>query len=111
MLCPAMLEDIDYQYYVLPALLAVLVLGCFFVLVTSGGGEQNRPTRENSSLQAQPPTSSSARTETKIVIAKDADTAASIAASAGISVARLLKLNPSLHARPLRTGQRLKLPR
>ena len=42
MLCPAMLEDIDYQYYVLPALLAVLVLGCFFVLVTSGGGGLQR---------------------------------------------------------------------
>jgi LysM repeat protein len=45
------------------------------------------------------------------VAVRDGDTATSIAIHAGMSVDRLLELNPSLDPRTLRPGQKLTLAR
>ncbi|MEA2224332.1 MAG: hypothetical protein QOH83_2708, partial [Solirubrobacteraceae bacterium] len=34
------MEEVDLERLVLPALLALLVLGAFLIVVTNGGGEQ-----------------------------------------------------------------------
>ena len=39
------MEEVDLERLVLPALLALLVLGAFLIVVTSGGGEQSATPR------------------------------------------------------------------
>jgi LysM repeat protein len=119
------MEEIDPQRFVLPALLALLFLGAFLILVTSGGSE-------DATGAAEPAARSTATTPTKpaagtgaaatrripsptpnaakhFVHVESGDTPTSIAQSAGLSVQRLLELNPSIDPGNLKPGQTLKL--
>ena len=117
------MQEIDAQRFVLPGLLAILVLGAFLIIVTSGGGEE--PAR---ALEASPtptttskakPASTPRRTTTTPVAApapsgrfvkvQPGDTPTSIADRSGISTQKLLDLNPSVDPDALQPGQNLKL--
>ncbi|HEV2059362.1 MAG TPA: LysM domain-containing protein [Solirubrobacteraceae bacterium] len=113
------MEEIDLQYYVLPALLALLIVGTFLVIVTSGGGDApagavDRPARTSTtattstSTSTTPATASSSGRFDKV---RPGDTPTSIAERAGISTERLLELNPSIDPSGLKPGQTLKLAR
>ncbi len=103
------MQEVDLQRLVLPALLALLILGAFTILATSGGSSEPA-----SPLSPALTPSSSKATSTKPTIrfvkVKQGDTPTSIAAKARIPVARLLELNPSIDPSQLRPGQTLKLP-
>ena len=115
------MEEIDLGHYVLPALLALLILGTFFIFVTSGGSDDelvDRPARSTT------PTSTTAakRTTTtpkravpaasgRFTKVRPGDTPTSIADRSGISTERLLELNPSVDPGALKPGQTLKLAR
>lgn len=105
------MEEVDLERLVLPALLALLVLGAFLIVVTNGGGEQTA----NPGLvvpKSSPARPSQAQTPTpkhRFVKVQPGDTPASIARAAGISPDRLLELNPSIDPSSLRPGATLKL--
>jgi hypothetical protein len=99
----------DHEHYVLPALLALLLFGVLIIVVTSGGGN-SAPRPSSGSSRNQPPGASGDK-NSRAVAVRDADTATSIATHAGMSVDRLLELNPSLDPRTLRPGQKLTLAR
>ena len=116
------MEDIDPQRYVLPALLAVLFLGAFLILVTSGGSDEpagavDQPARSTTTTKKSAGrTSATSRTASptpnagkRFVKVKAGDTPTSIGAAAGISADRLLELNPSVDPGSLKPGQTLKL--
>ena len=116
------MEEIDPQRYVLPALLAVLFLGAFVILVTSGGSDEpagavDRPARSTTTTKksaGSTPASNRTASPTpnagkRFVKVKAGDTPTSIAATAGITADRLLEINPSVDADSLRPGQTLKL--
>ena len=119
------MEEIDPQRYVLPALLAVLFMGAFLILVTSGGSDEpagtvDRPARSSTTPKKQPKTAATppAATRTasptpnagkRFIKVQPGDTPTSIAAAAGISADRLLELNPSVDPGSLKPGQTLKL--
>ncbi len=116
------MEEIDPQRYVLPALLAVLFLGAFMILVTSGGSDEpdgavDRPARSTSTTKRPPATTPAVnRTASptpnagrRFVKVRAGDTPTSIAGSAGITADRLLELNPSVEPGSLKPGQTLKL--
>ncbi|HVF79799.1 MAG TPA: LysM peptidoglycan-binding domain-containing protein [Solirubrobacteraceae bacterium] len=115
------MEDVNLERLVLPALLALLILGMFLILVTSGGGSddslapplqpvaaETTPARKNtaSSAPAPKPVSGPSGRFAKVA---DGDTATSIAQRAGLTVERLAELNPSIDLDSLRLGQTLKL--
>lgn len=115
-----MSEDVDLQRFVLPALLLVLFLGAFVIVITNGGGNpnnSNNPTGEisrssGSSASSKPAPSggsSGGGGGIKYATVKAGDTPSAIAAAAGISLDRLLELNPSLDPRTLRPGRKLKV--
>jgi LysM repeat protein len=117
------MEEIDPQRYVLPALLAVLFVGAFLILVTSGGSDEpagtvDRPARSTSTTKKPPARSTPVTSRTapptpkagdRFVTVQAGDTPTSIAASAGITADRLLELNPSVDPGSLKPGQTLKL--
>jgi LysM repeat protein len=121
------MEEVDLERLVLPALLALLLLGAFVIVATSGGGEtatpvtplpaESAPARPTSaqSAPAQPtsaqptPAPQSATPPHRFVKVKEGDTPASIAAAAGITTDRLSELNPSIDPSSLHPGQTLKL--
>ena len=114
------MEEIDAQYYVLPALLTLLILGTFLVIVTSGGGEESgavdRPARSAATTTTTTTTRSRTTTTSTIpassgrfVKVRPGDTPTSIADRSGISTERLLELNPSIDPSALKPGQNLKL--
>lgn len=116
------MEEIDVGHYVLPALLALLILGTFLIFVTNGGSDDDlaeRPARSatattttaakrsrtsNSSPRPAAPASSG-----RFVKVRPGDTPTSIADRSGISTERLLELNPSIDPAALKPGQNLKL--
>jgi LysM repeat protein len=113
------MDDVDLERLVLPALLALLILGMFLILVTSGGGSndslaplqpvaaETTPARKNASTASKPkPTTAPTGRFAKVA---EGDTATSIAQRAGLSVDRLADLNPSIDLDSLRLGQTLKL--
>ena len=116
------MEEIDPQRYVLPALLAVLFLGAFLILVTSGGSDEpagavDRPARSTTTTK-QPAAGKPAASRTasptpnagkRFVKVRAGDTPTSIAESAGITAERLLEINPSVEPDSLKPGQTLKL--
>lgn len=112
------MEEIDPQRYVLPALLAVLFLGAFLILVTSGGSDEppgavERPARSTTTTK-RPPASTRTASPTpnagkRFVTVQAGDTPTSIAAEAGLTADRLLELNPSVDPGSLKPGQTLKL--
>jgi LysM repeat protein len=111
------MEEVDLERLVLPALLALLLLGAFVIVATSGGGEsatpvtplpvQSAPVRPAQD-QAAPP-SQSATPPHRFVKVQEGDTPSSIAAAAGITTDRLFELNPSADPSSLHPGQTLKL--
>jgi LysM repeat protein len=105
------MEEVDLERLVLPALLALLVLGAFLIVVTNGGGEQSTTPRlaVPKSSPARPSQSESATPKHRFVKVQPGDTPASIAQAAGISPDRLLELNPSIDPSSLRPGATLKL--
>jgi len=105
------MEEVDLERLVLPALLALLVLGAFVIIVTNGGGEQpaNPGVPAGKSDPARPSSSSSSTPKHRFVKVQPGDTPSSIAQAAGITADRLLELNPSLDPSSLRPGQTLKL--
>lgn len=116
------MAEVDLERLVLPVLLALLVLGAFMILVTSGGTEESlaplpvqsvRTTSENGPANAVPKAPATAATAPsgRFVKVKEGDTAESIAAAAAISVDKLADLNPSIDPDSLRVGQTLKLAR
>jgi LysM repeat protein len=117
------MEEIDPQRYVLPALLAVLFLGAFLILVTSGGSDEpagavDRPARSSTTPKkkqaAARPASNRTASPTpnagkRFIKVRAGDTPTSIAEAAGITADRLLEINPSVDADSLKVGQTLKL--
>jgi len=116
------MEEIDPQRYVLPALLAVLFLGAFLILVTSGGSDEpagavQRPASSTTTKKKKPATTPAAvRTASptpnagkRFVKVQAGDTPTSIAEAAGITADRLLEINPSVDPGSLKPGQTLKL--
>ncbi|MDP1847281.1 MAG: LysM domain-containing protein [Solirubrobacteraceae bacterium] len=118
------MEEIDVQHYVLPALLTLLFLGTFLVIVTSGGGEESgavdRPARSGATTTTKSRTTATTKSRTattqtvpassgRFVKVQPGDTPTSIADRSGISVERLLELNPSVDPGALKPGQTLKL--
>lgn len=116
------MEEVDLERLVLPALLALLLLGAFVIVATSGGGEsatpvtplpvESAPARPTSaqSAPAQPtPAPQSVTPSHRFVKIQAGDTPASIAAAAGITTDRLFELNPSIDPSSLHPGQTLKL--
>jgi LysM repeat protein len=117
------MEEIDPQRYVLPALLAVLFLGAFLILVTSGGSDEpagavDRPARSSTTPKkkqaAATPASSRTASPTpnagkRFIKVQAGDTPTSIAEAAGITADRLLEINPSVDPGSLKPGQTLKL--
>jgi len=108
------MEELDLERLVLPALLALLILGAFLILVTNGGGEESlRPPQPATatpvvrSTPARPATAPTGR----FVSVQAGDTESSIATAAGMSVDDLADLNPSVDLNTLRPGQTLKLAR
>jgi len=112
------MAEVDLERLVLPALLALLVLGALMIVVTSGGAGQSLaplPVEPVRSTPAKAPAKSAASAASapsgRFAKVKEGDTAASIAAAAAISVDRLRDLNPSIDPDSLRVGQTLKLAR
>ena len=117
------MEEIDAGRYVLPGLLALLILGAFFIIVTNGGGDSagaiDRPAQtRTSTTKAKPATKQPAATTQpastiapsgRFVKVQAGDTPTSIADRSGISTERLLELNPSIEPDSLKPGQNLKL--
>lgn len=116
------MEEVDLERLVLPALLALLILGAFVILVTSGGGEDPlapvAPAAAAKTATTRTSTTSTTSTTRTTPVAASSgrfarvaagDTASSIAAAAGLSVDRLADLNPSIDLDTLRRGQTLKL--
>jgi LysM repeat protein len=116
------MEEIDPQRYVLPALLAVLFLGAFLILVTSGGSDEpagavDQPARSTTTTKkkagrtpaTQRTASPTPNAGKRFVKVKAGDTPTSIAEAAGITADRLLELNPSVDPGSLKPGQTLKL--
>jgi spore germination protein YaaH len=105
------MEEVDLERLVLPALLALLVLGAFLIVVTNGGGGQ--PANPGLVVpKSDPASQSQSQTATprhRFVKVQPGDTPASIAQAAGISPDRLLELNPSIDPSSLRPGATLKL--
>jgi hypothetical protein len=104
------MQDVDQQHYVLPALLALLLFGFLIIVVTSGGRGNEAARPSNGSLRNAPPRASSDKSS-KAVTVRNGDTPTSIASHAGMSVDRLLELNPTLDPRTMRPGQKLTLAR
>ena len=125
------MEEIDVGHYVLPALLTLLILGTFFIFVTSGGSDDelvDRPARSatptstsTSATAAKRSNPSNPSTTTpkpaapassgRFTKVRPGDTPTSIADRSGISTERLLELNPSIDPGALKPGQTLKLAR
>jgi len=119
------MEEIDAQRWVLPGLLALLILGAFFIVVTNGGGDDSsaapdRPaqstrtstTKTNAKATRTSPTPAPvAASSGRFVKVQAGDTPTAIADRSGISVERLLELNPSVDPDSLKPGQNLKLAR
>ncbi len=114
------MDDIDVQYYVLPALLTLLILGTFLVIVTSGGSEESGAVERPARSAATTTTTTKSRTTTtqtvpassgRFVKVQPGDTPTSIADRSAISTERLLELNPSVDPEALKPGQTLKLAR
>jgi LysM repeat protein len=115
------MEEIDVQHYVLPALLTLLILGTFFVFVTSGGSDDElvdrpaRPATPTRTTAAKPskttPTPAVPASSGRFTKVRAGDTPTSIAERSGISTERLLELNPSVDPGALKPGQTLKLAR
>jgi len=121
------MEEIDLGRYVLPALLALLMLGSFLIIVTNGGGDPpgtvDRPERSSSSSRTTTTTATTAKSNppgtsptpgtvpagARFVRVQAGDTPTSIADRAGITAQRLLELNPSVEPDALKPGQTLKL--
>jgi LysM repeat protein len=114
------MEEIDVQRYVLPGLLALLFLGAFFIIVTNGGGDDSSGALERPVRSTRTSTTKATRTSTtpaanvaassgRFVKVQAGDTPTSIADRSGISVERLMDLNPSIDPDSLKPGQNLKL--
>jgi LysM repeat protein len=103
------MEEVDLERLVLPALLALLVLGAFLIVVTNGGGEQTTNPRLEVPKSSPARPSQSPTPKHRFVKVQPGDTPASIARAAGISPDRLLELNPSVDPSSLRPGATLKL--
>ena len=121
---PFGMDEIDLEHYVLPALVALLILGTFVVIVTSGGSDESagavdRPARTSTATTSTATTSTTTQTTSTSPAAasssgrfdevRPGDTPTSIAERAGISTERLLELNPSIDPSALKPGQTLKL--
>ena len=118
------MEEIDVGHYVLPALLTLLILGTFFIFVTSGGSDDelvDRPARSTTPTSTSTSTTAARPTTTpkpavpassgRFTKVQPGDTPTSIADRSGISTERLLELNPSVDPEALKPGQTLKLAR
>jgi LysM repeat protein len=111
------MEEVDLERLVLPALLALLLLGAFVIVATSGGGAPATPVTPlpAQSAPARPapadsaPARQSATPPHRFVKIQAGDTPTSIAEAAGITTDRLFELNPSLDPSSLHPGQTLKL--
>jgi hypothetical protein len=110
------MEEIDPGRYVLPVLLALLMVGSFLILVTNGGGDGSagavdRPARPSPPVPSRtsPVPAVAAAPGQRFTKVQAGDTPTSIAERAGISTQRLLELNPSVQPDALKPGQTLKL--
>ena len=114
------MRETDPQRYVLPALVALLFLGAFVIVGTSGGGDEasepadpparsSTPTPDTTTTPAASRTTTTRSGTSREVTVKAGDTPSSIAEAAGISTERLLELNPDAQPGALRVGQKLKL--
>jgi LysM repeat protein len=100
-----------------PAALAATFLALFIVLGTGGGESETPAGSGENEPAATTPASQSSKTETtpkkssssKRYTVKPGDTPSSIAEDAGISLDRLLELNPDIDPQALSPGQKLKL--
>jgi LysM repeat protein len=112
------MEEVDLERLVLPALLALLILGAFMILLTSGGSEESLAPLAPATVNTTPATTPAKAPATSVpapsgrfVKVKQGDTADSIATAVGMTVDELAELNPSIDLNSLRTGQTLKLAR
>lgn len=108
------MADVDLERLVLPALLTLLILGAFTILVTSGGGERTAIPAEPAMTSGSTGTTAGATSTSaggRFARVRSGDTPTSIAQRSGISVERLLELNPSVDPARLRPGQSLKIVR
>ncbi|CAN5166767.1 hypothetical protein BH20ACT16_BH20ACT16_04300 [soil metagenome] len=117
------MQDVDIERLVLPALLALLILGAFLILVTSGGGDDASlapiaPAAVTTQTSPKPATITAASAPDpepvppatgRFAKVAEGDTASAIATRAGLTVERLEELNPSADLDSLRLGQTLKL--
>ncbi len=107
------MAEVDLERLVLPALLALLVLGAFVILATSGGDDEaanpNAPAAKSAPAERPATTPKGATPRFRFVKVQRGDTPSSIAEEAGITVDRLLELNPSVEPSSLRPGRTLKL--
>lgn len=114
------MQDVDLERLILPVLLALLILGMFLILVTSGGGtdaslaplQPVAAKTETSTTPATPTSTTSAPLPPatgRFAKVAEGDTASAIATRAGLTVERLAELNPSADLDSLRLGQTLKL--
>ena len=100
------MQLVDLQRYVLPGLLALLILGVGVIVATNGRGGE--PARSQQAPAQSAPTG--ARTGgRRFVRVRRGQTPTSIARNAGITVDRLLELNPNVDPATLRPGQTLKI--
>ena len=102
------MEEIDVQRYVLPALLALLILGAFMIIVTNGGSDEpagavDRPARstpttthEAATKTPHEPDGAPRRRRAASSRSRRATRRRRSRIAPGISTERLLELNPSV---------------
>lgn len=101
------MQEARVQRIVLPALLAILFIGTF-VIVRSSGGDDGGTARATATTATATTARSSGRRTVRV---RRGDNPTRIADRAGIPLSRLLELNPRLDARTLRPGQTLRIAR
>lgn len=114
----------DLGRYVLPSLLTLLIAGSVVIVLTSGGGDDEGSPSAAPATTPAPTSGARAGTRTaratrrarattgsrgRSVTVRPGDTPTSIARDAGITVERLLELNPGVSPAALRPGQTLKI--
>ena len=91
-----------------PLALAICAIALFYVIFTSGSGDQGggASSARHTTTSKRTPAQQPAKRTYKV---KTGDTLGAIAAKTGVSVERLQELNPGLDPQALVSGQRIKL--
>ena len=95
-----------------PIALVLVAAACAVVVLSatgSGGDQGSEGTSERRATQTSPRAGRERRRRRAFYVVKTADTLDRIAAKTGVSVDRLLELNPELDPLALVSGQRIKL--